>query len=314
MTISNETALPYDQGFHIEETATIIMIALLLALIILFAHPVEFVDLLVLNLCCIALIIFVRAVALRVKRDFFTVFRDWFALLFLIIIYMEHSTLIPRINPHDVDDLLIGADRFLFAGHDPTVLMERFTHPVLTEFLQIVYTSYYFLPAVLCFWLYAKGDKSAFHISASALLIGFYISYIGYYASPAIGPRFTLDHLQIMPLDGVLTFHFLRNALDQMEGITRDCYPSGHAMISFITVLLARRYLKSYAVAALVWTLLLLISAIYLRYHYVVDVIVGIALSFVVYGFVPLIEKYVTRGRSGRVAQAAALPGGAALP
>lgn len=305
MIISKEMKAPYDQGFHLEETATITMFALLDGLIVLFAHPVKIIDLFVLNLCCIASVIFVRAIDLRIKRDWLTIFRDWFLFLLLIMIYMEHYTLIPQINPHDVDDLLIGADRFLLAGHDPSVLMERFTRPIFTEILQIIYASYYFLPTVLCFWLYVRGNKSAFHVSGSALLIGFYISYIGYYVSPALGPRFTIDHLQSIPLDGLFSFHFLRSTLDQMEGMTRDCYPSGHALISFLTVLLARRYLKPYAIIAFVWTILLLISAVYLRYHYVVDIIAGIALAVAVYGLVPAIERYIKKAESGQTPRAA---------
>lgn len=290
------------------------MFALLDVLIILFARPAKVVELFVLNLCFIASIVVVRAIDLRARKASITIFRDWYALVLLILIYLEHFTLIPLINPHDVDNLLIALDRFLFAGHDPTVLMERFTRPVFTEILQIVYTSYYFLPAILCFWLYVRRDKSVFHASASAFLIGFYVSYVGYYLFPAIGPRFTLQHLQNMPLEGLFSFHFLRNLLDQMGGVTRDCVPSGHTLISVLTVLLARRYLKPYAVTALIWMALLVISTVYLRYHYVVDVIAGIALAFAVYGLVPAIERHLKKAENSRSPRTAgmAAPDGAA--
>jgi len=269
------------------------MFALLDAFIILFASPFKIMGLFVLNLCCIASVISVRAIDTHIEKNWFTLFRDWLVLLLLIILYMEHSTLIPQINPYDVDDLLIGADRFLMAGHDPTVFMERFTCPILTEILQIMYASFYFLPAALCFLLYVRGNKIAFHVSASAILIGFYISYIGYYLFPAIGPRFTLNHVQSIPLDGLLTFHFLRSTLDQVGGIARDCFPSGHALVSVLTVLLAGRYYRPFAKIALAWTMLLLISTVYLRYHYFVDIIAGIALAVAVHALVLPIEKYI---------------------
>jgi membrane-associated phospholipid phosphatase len=290
---------PYDQGFHLEEIATISMFALLDAFIILFAYPFKIMGLFVLNLCCIASVISIRAIDIRIEREWFTIFRDWFVLL-LIIMYMEHNTLIPQVNPYDVDDLLIRADRFLFAGHDPTVLMERFTYPIFTEILQITYASFYFLPVALCFLLYVRRNKIAFHVSASAILIGFYISYIGYYLSPAIGPRFTLNHVQSIPLDGLLTFHFLRSTLDQVGGITRDCYPSGHALVSVLTVLLARRYYRPFAKIALAWTMLLLISTVYLRYHYFVDIIAGIALAVAVHELVLPIERYILTAESSQ--------------
>lgn len=305
MIISKEVKSIYDRGFHLEETATICMFALLDALILLFAQPLKVIELFVLNLCFIASVMAVRAIDLRARNAWMTIFRDWYPLALLIMIYMEHFTLIPLINPHDIDDLLIALDRFLFAGHDPTVLMERFTRPVFTEILQIVYASYYFLPAILCFWLYLRKDKSVFHASAATLLIGFYVSYAGYYLFPAIGPRFTLQHLQSSPLEGLFSFHFLRNLLDQMEGVTRDCFPSGHALISVLTVLLSRRYLKPYAITAWIWMILLVVSTVYLRYHYIVDVIAGIALSFAVYGLVPAIERYLQKAENSPSPRAA---------
>jgi hypothetical protein len=71
--------------------------------------------------------------------------RDWYVIGLLLIIYLENRRLIPLINPHDIDWLLIEMDRFLFFGHHPTILMEKITWPALTEALQFVYASFYFL-------------------------------------------------------------------------------------------------------------------------------------------------------------------------
>jgi membrane-associated phospholipid phosphatase len=113
--------------------------------------------------------------------------------------------------------------------------------------------------------------------------MGFYLSYIGYYITPVIGPRFTLNHLQSLPLTGIFSFDFIRNMIAQAEGIMRDCCPSGHAMISLLTVLLAWRYTRAFFPIAVIWAFLIIFSTVYLRYHYVTDLIVGMTLGFVVY-------------------------------
>ena len=147
----------------------------------------------------------------------------------------------------------------------------------------MAYAKFEFLPFTLCLILYLKKSRLEFHINTSVILMGFYISYIGYYITPVIGPRFTLNHLQSFPLTGVLFFDFIRNTIVQAEGIMRDCCPSGHAMISLLTVLLAWRYTRNFFPIAVIWAFLIIFSTVYLRYHYVTDLIVGMALGFVVY-------------------------------
>lgn len=127
--------------------------------------------------------------------------------------------------------------------------------------------------------------------------MGFYLSYIGYYLLPAIGPRFTLNHLQSFPLTGVLIFNFLRNSLNIAEGIMRDCCPSGHALVSLLAILLARRYLRAFFPAATLWGALIIFSTVYLRYHYVTDIIAGIILGLVVYAYGPGLSMSFICGR-----------------
>ena len=267
----------------LEERLTIATAALLDILILVFMRLVQAGEIFTLNVFIIICILVVSMINRILPDDRLRFFRDWYVLAFLIIIYLENRRLIPLINPHDLDTILIAIDRFIFLGNDPTILLEKFTYPLLTEILQIAYASFYFLPFTLCLILYIKKPRLAFHINASVIFMGFYISYLGYYITPVIGPRFTLNHLQSLPLTGVFSFDFIRNTIVRTEGIMRDCCPSGHAMISLLTVLLAWRYMRAFFTIAVVWAFLIIFSTVYLRYHYVTDLIVGMALGLVVY-------------------------------
>ncbi len=56
----------------------------------------------------------------------------------------------------------------------------------------------------------------------------------------------------------------------------RDAFPSGHTQMALISLYLAHQYrLKSRFILYLLGTLLI-ISTVYLRYHYVIDVIGGV--------------------------------------
>ena len=271
----------------LEERITIAAVTVLNLLITAFAGLGQAWDIFGLNLLIIVSILGVALFHKRFRSAWMGFFRDWYVPAFLIVVFLESRKLIPLVNPHDLDSLFIRIDRVLFLGHDPTVLLERITCPVLSEILQISYASFYFLPFSLCLILYLARPRIEFHISASTILLGFYLSYLGYYLLPAIGPRFTLDHLQAFPLSGVLLFDVVRGMLDQAEGVMRDCCPSGHVMISLLTVLLARRYARGFFPAAFVWAVLIILSTVYLRYHYVVDLAAGAGLGLLVYGLGP---------------------------
>ncbi|MGC9323674.1 MAG: phosphatase PAP2 family protein [Desulfomonilia bacterium] len=271
----------------LEERLTLAMAMILNVLIALFDQLLPARNIFLLNVIIIALIFAMCSLHLLLRFRWTGFFRDWYVLPIIIVIYMENRTLIPLINPNDLDHLMISLDRILFFGHDPTVLLESITFPVLSEVLQLSYASFYFLPFGLCVLLYFFGDREEFHVNASTILMGFYISYMGYYITPVIGPRFTLDHLQSFPLCGVLTFDFVRTMLAEAEGMMRDCCPSGHAMISLLTVLLAWRFRRSFFPYALVWASLITFSTIYLRYHYVADIIIGWILGLLVFRYGP---------------------------
>ncbi len=283
--------LEYDQRFHLEELLTMGM-AIFLNVLIMALSDIRLALLpFLINTGIIVLILVVKYMNRYISSNGYSTFRDWYVAGLLLTIYMEHNTLVPLINPVDIDSVLIKIDRILFLGNDPTILLERFTHPVITEILQVVYVSFYFLPFLLVFILYMKSRKIDFHILASTILLGFYISYVGYYLFPATGPRFTLDHLQSFSLTGVLTFDFLRSFILRAGGVTRDCFPSGHTLISALTVMLAYRYYKRFAPFAFVWAALMIISTVYLRYHYVADLAAGFIIGVGVYRYGPALAR-----------------------
>src|SRR5262249_15437610 len=148
------------------------------------------------------------------------------------------------------------------------------TLPALTEVLQIIYATYYFLPIVLGAVLWRKQWAERYKFWVFVVALGFYVSYLGYLVVPATGPRFlpAIKEAQTFPLTGVWIFQSLREPLARAEGITRDCFPSGHTEMTLLVFYYARRFHRR-----TFWLLLpvgsaLIFSTVYLRYHYVIDV------------------------------------------
>jgi membrane-associated phospholipid phosphatase len=284
--------------YRLEESATIFMLIGLNAAMAFFADFNRAKGVFCLNVALVAVIFFVSWVQRSLQRSATDFLRDWYLLPILIIIYLQLRIVIPLVHPHDADTVLIAIDRWIFFGHDPTVLLEPFLFRPVVEILQVVYASFYFLPLSLCVVLYLQQRKAVFHTVVSAIIIAFYVSYIGYFAVPAIGPQHTLAHLQNVELSGVWSFGCVRGMLNYASGIARDCFPSGHTMISLVTVFLALRYEKKFAPVGLLWATALIFSTVYLRYHYVIDVLAGTLLAFVYMLALPFIEK--TQFRASR--------------
>lgn len=209
--------------------------------------------------------------------------RGWYPVGVIPFTYKELTYLIPLINPKEFDRELAAIDRQMF-GVDPTVWLERVMQPLLTEALQLSYITYYFLPLVLGVVLWRKGWLERFHFLVFVIVLGFYLSYLGYIAVPALGPRF-LPEIQsnhTKPLSGILLFETIHATLNELEGKTYDAFPSGHTELTLLVLYYAQRFHRR-----TFWWILpagsaLIISTVYLRYHYVIDVIAGAFLALAI--------------------------------
>ena len=228
--------------------------------------------------------------------------RFWNPLLWILPNFMELHYLVHTVRPHDMDAVLIRIDHWLFGVH-PTVWLEKITFPALTEYLQLVYSTFYFLPLVLGLYLYFKNRLDRFDYFKFIMVYGFFLSYLLYFTVPAIGPRFTLNHLQHVQLKGLYLTEIIRHTLNTLERIQRDAFPSGHTAMTVITMYFAYRYFKKYFYVLLVIGTSLIFSTVYLRYHYVVDVLGGLAMAAFVIWTGPYLYRrlqinYRERGQS----------------
>lgn len=212
-------------------------------------------------------------------------FYNYFIVLF---IFKEIYLMVRPIHPIDYDALFISIDHWMF-GVNPTQWLMQFAHPVVTEIFQISYFSYYILFILLGVELYCTHTIEEFDHGAFLVVYGFYLSYLGYFLLPAIGPRFTLHDFYSLNKDlpGLFFTPWMRDFINAGESISfsmqnaaehvqRDVFPSGHTQLTLIVVYLSYIYkLRTRWIITLI-ALLLIIGTVYLRYHYVIDIFGGI--------------------------------------
>lgn len=264
--------------FRPADIITIIFISLLLVITIGFNSKIP--NRLLLTPIYSALLI-AQFILIKVK-DKTRLLRIMYDLIFpvisVLVLFDSLGWVVHYINPVDIDPLLIKLDFMLFGNH-PTVMLEAVMDPVLTDILQLAYSSYYFLPVTLGIALLKNNQREEFSRSLFLILFCFYLSYIGYIIWPALGPRFTLDHLQMQKLQGFLIAEPIQQLLNRLEGIKRDAFPSGHTGIALTVLYLAYKFKKRLFLIFLPMVSALIFSAVYCRYHYVVDIIAGFGLT-----------------------------------
>ncbi|MGZ4105922.1 MAG: phosphatase PAP2 family protein [Tumebacillaceae bacterium] len=178
-------------------------------------------------------------------------------------------------------------DAWLFFGKQPAEWLVSISFPALTNLLSSAYASWFVLTYGTIFLMLYKGKRALLEYTTSALLT-FYIGYLLYMVVPAIGPLFTI-HFDTN-IGGVTSTVLSRPSV-------ADCFPSLHTGISVVMLVNVWRHSRR-----LVWlyaplVTMIIFSTVYLRLHYAIDVIAGIALALTTTKVCPyLLDKWASRG------------------
>lgn len=265
-------------GLRPADTVTILFLLFLSVLTIIFYEKVPKAPTLV---STYFILIVSQIITIRFKNRgwFLGLLHDLvFPVICVLVIFDSLGRLVHYVNPDDIDPILIRLDYLIFHGH-PTVMLEEIMSPLLTDILQVAYSTYYFIPIIFGATFLLNNQKGEFDRIVFLILFCFYLSYLCYILMPALGPRFTISHLQSTELQGLFLAEPIQRLLNQLEGIKRDAFPSGHTAIPLVVLYLAYRFKR-----VLFWIFLpvvsaLIFSTVYCRYHYVVDVIAGFGLA-----------------------------------
>jgi membrane-associated phospholipid phosphatase len=205
------------------------------------------------------------------------------------------AVLMPSLRNWQADAALAGLDRRIW-GVDPAVWLERISVPILTEYLQIVYTL--FVPAVLfiAFILWRRARYAEFRYYAFLIALGFLVSYVGYVLAPARGPRFFLRNLQTVDLRGLWFTRALQLTLDRLESRAWDCFPSGHTELTILAWWGSRLVSKRLFWIYFAYTLSIISATVYLRYHYTIDLLAGAAVAGLLVLIAPPLYRILGKG------------------
>ncbi len=222
-----------------------------------------------------------------------------YPLIYLFVIFESFYMILPYFNLGRYDGALANIDFALFGVH-PTVWIEQWNRPWLTDVFYSLYIFYFPMPLFILTWLYRQKRFTDLDKSIWIYMLTYYGAYVGYFWFPAAGPRFyePLTQMQQTNLDGVFLAVPIRTFINFMEPNKLDAFPSLHAGISFTTLLLMGRFNRR-----MFWVFLpvisgIMISLVYCRYHYVIDMVAGIFWSILSFYFG---QKFYDKFVSGKL-------------
>ena len=176
------------------------------------------------------------------------------------------------------DGLLTWADSALWGGRILPAYLRYEDYPVAADVFAACYFVFFFIVlGAVGYYACAARRRPASAAAFFSGLHGIYLwGFAGYFLLPAAGPAFTV--LPDAGAQGFIAPHVIAIVKDGVTGM--DVFPSLHtALPLFITAFLWRDGRRLAALLLAPVSLGIVVSTVFLRYHYGVDVLAGMLLA-----------------------------------
>jgi membrane-associated phospholipid phosphatase len=203
--------------------------------------------------------------------------------------YFVMRDLLPQVSPYSLDAQLWQFDEQIL-HFEPALWMDRFVNPLTAEWFSFFYLCYFIVLVVHIVPMVFFSRRAALLAEFSlGLLLIYTAAHTLYMIVPGYGPvRYLADHFQHDLPDGF----WVRSVLDTVEsgGAQKDIFPSLHTGAPVLISLFSFRH-RDKMPFKYTWPFMaffainIVIATMFLRWHYLIDVIAGLALATVAHLF-----------------------------
>jgi len=191
----------------------------------------------------------------------------------------------------NLDHKFVNADQLLFGCQPSLEFSQRMPWPWFSELMYFGYFSYYFIFFGTALWCYFK-DKEVINKAIFLFVCSFYLFYIAFAILPVSGPQFYFPPPLSETPDGFFfskLMHFLQAIGEKPTG----AFPSSHVGISFTVVIFVAQHCRILLKYVLPLFIILILSTVYIKAHYLIDVLGGFAAVAVTYPLMNRIFKII---------------------
>jgi len=162
----------------------------------------------------------------KVLAKFWHFWRHWYPHLFFLFCFEELGKLVHLVTPGWQDAKLISFDQWA-DGVNPSLWLERFRHPVLNEFMQFAYFSYFVFLLILGGIFYYRRDRESYWGVMTYSAVGYVFGYVISIFFPVQSPWFTFAGMWHGNLTGG-PFTALINLIEKCGRVRGAAFPSQH--------------------------------------------------------------------------------------
>lgn len=212
----------------------------------------------------------------QVKSKLSEILREAYPLILSAYFYQE-TVNYNKLYFSNLDPYLEKADFYLF-GYQPAIsFSEYISNHLFSELMYFSYFTFYLL-IIGFFLIYYLQKEDKLSENVFYLMASLYLFYLIFAIFPSAGPQYYFEEPQnILPsayiFDNIM--HLVQKFGEQPTG----AFPSSHVGISIIILILLRKNFGNYFKIALPIVFLLILSTVYIKAHYVVDVVAGIVFA-----------------------------------
>lgn len=200
-----------------------------------------------------------------------------------------------------LDYLVLDFEQYVF-GVQPTLWLQKYTMPWLTEWMMFSYVIYVPMYPVLCGIIYFTRGELPMEEYFFALGLTNVFCDIGFILFPVASPLYYVPDIYTVPLDGYV-FTYLGELMRSQLHYAGGSIPSPHAAAATIMWVMAYRYHRPSFYILTPIILSLYVSTFYGRYHYLTDAVVGILVAGIALALAPSLmrawDRFVERGGFG---------------
>jgi membrane-associated phospholipid phosphatase len=242
------------------------------------------------RLIVVVFIIIIAYLIARMKPNWLFL-RDVLPFTYCLAIYTNLHDTVHFANPNDIHNYLIAIDQWLF-GVQPCVWAQQFINPWLTEIFSFCYMIFFLFAPIVALVLLLQKRRSEFRETIVSVILCFYAGYILYVIFPAAPPRLTLKSMFYVNFAGTPIYGMESMVMSVLPSESRCAFPSLHSAVTLLTLMFAWKYTKVTFWIILPFCLGLFISTVYLRHHYVIDILAGWALAIPVFIYIPKFDRW----------------------
>ena len=214
------------------------------------------------------------------KHELVKLFTSLIPLAFLGYLYNETADF-NHLFFRNFDDIISQLELDVF-GFQPSVeFSAKYDWLWFSELMNFGYFSYYLIIIGIPVLFYYKKPEY-FQKLLFVLLTSFYLYYVLFIIVPVVGPQFYFKgDLSVFTPQG--PFGYLINFIQETGEVPTGAFPSSHVGISILLGYYVFKYLKNYFLLMLFTITILVLSTVYIKAHYVLDVIVAFIVTPIFY-------------------------------